>query len=60
MRSDVQFNPAHLQQGTGRIYSRYKRLTDNVMDENHFPVLWREDEYRTPFIDDYIAGNTAS
>lgn len=54
MRSDVEFNPARLDSGTGRIYSRYKRLGDNVMDENYFPILWREDGYRTPSIEAYL------
>ena len=56
MRSDVQYNPAALDQGTGTIYSRYKRLADNEIDENYFPVLWRADGYRTPGIDVFLAG----
>jgi hypothetical protein len=24
------------------------------MDESFFPILWRQDGYRTPFIDDYV------
>jgi len=56
MRSDAEFNPARLASGTGAIYSRYKRLGDNVMDENYFPVIWREDGYRTPGIERYLAG----
>lgn len=55
MRSDAEFNPARLNSGTGGIYSRYKRLGDNVMDENYFPILWREDGYRTPGIEKYLA-----
>ncbi len=55
MRSDVEYVPEHLQQGTGHIYSRYKRLADNIIDENYFPILWRNDGYRTPAIDDYLA-----
>ncbi len=41
------------------IYSRYKRVGDETMDESFFPVLWREDGYRTPFLDSYIAGGPA-
>ena len=26
------------------------------MDESFFPVTWREDGYRSPFLDDYLAG----
>ena len=55
MRSDAEFNPARLASGTGAIYSRYKRLGDNVMDENYFPVIWRADGYRTPAIERYVA-----
>lgn len=54
MRSDVEYHPAHLSEGTGRIYSRYKHLADNVIDENYFPVLWREDGYRTPGLEHYL------
>ena len=31
---------------------RYKRIGSDEMDESFFPVLWREDGYRTPFLDD--------
>ena len=54
MRSDVEYVPRNFGQGTGPIYSRYKRLGDNSLDENYFPILWREDGYRTPPIDDYL------
>ena len=30
------------------------RLGDNRLDENYFPVLWREDGYRTPQIDNFL------
>lgn len=55
MRSDTKYVPENLTQGTGRIYSRYKRLSDNIIDENYFPVIWRDDDYRTPGIADYLA-----
>lgn len=55
MRSDVIYDTAHLNEGTGRIYSRYKHLADEVIDENYFPVLWREDGYRTPGLEQYLA-----
>lgn len=56
MPSEVQYVPEHFDQGIGPIYSRYKRLGDNTLDENYFPVLWREDGYRTPQIADYLNG----
>ena len=55
MRSDSEYNPAHLREGTGRIYSRYKRLGDNTIDENYFPITWRKDGYRTPGIDEFLS-----
>jgi ectoine hydroxylase-related dioxygenase (phytanoyl-CoA dioxygenase family) len=55
MRSDTEYVPDNLAQGTGCIYSRYKRLADNVIDENYFPVLWRNDGYRTPAINGFLA-----
>jgi phytanoyl-CoA hydroxylase len=49
--------PAHAQfhatNPAGYIYGRYKRVGDRTMDESFFPVLWREDGYRTPFLADY-------
>lgn len=54
MRSDVEYVPENFDQGIGPIYSRYKRLADNRLDENYFPVLWREDGYRTPQLDAFL------
>lgn len=54
MQSEVQYVPGEFSSGTGPVYSRYKRLGDNTLDENYFPVLWREDGYRTPGIGDYL------
>ena len=56
MRSDAEYDPAHFAEGIGPIYSRYKRLGDNRLDENYFPVLWREDGYRTPQIACFLDG----
>ena len=54
MRSDARFDPAHLNEGTEPIYSRYKRLGCNIMDKNYFPITWREDGYRTAGLDDFL------
>lgn len=54
MRSEVEYVPENFDQGIGPIYSRYKRLADNGLDENYFPITWREDGYRTPGIDQYL------
>lgn len=56
MRSDVEYQPQNFDQGNGPVYSRYRRLGDNQFDENYFPILWREDGYRTAQIDDFLAG----
>lgn len=55
MPVEAEYRPEGFDQGIGPIYSRYKRLGDNSLDENHFPVLWREDGYRTPQIETYLA-----
>lgn len=57
MRSDVRYNPENLSQGTGPIYSRYKHLDDDEIDENYFPVIWRKDGYRTAAIDRFVGVN---
>lgn len=56
MQQEVEYDPQHFDQGIGPIYSRYKRLGDNWLDENYFPVIWSEDGYRTPQIDDFLDG----
>ena len=35
----------------GYIAAKYRRHGDDTMDESFFPIVWREDGYRTPFID---------
>ena len=55
MRSDTIYNPMHLGEGTGQIYSKYKRLGDNKIDENYFPITWTRHGYRTAEIDDFIS-----
>ena len=56
MRADVRYDAARFNEGTGPIYGRYKHLADDEIDENHFPILWRDDGYRTPGLDCYLAG----
>ena len=57
--SEAQYSPRRLARGTGHVYSRYKRLGDNVMDENYFPILWTRNGYRTPALEEYC-GNRGS
>jgi ectoine hydroxylase-related dioxygenase (phytanoyl-CoA dioxygenase family) len=47
MSSAARFHPKRL----SPIYSRYKRRGTDEMDESFFPVLWRRDGYRTPWLD---------
>lgn len=46
MSSETHFHPTII----GPIYGRYRRHGDLEMDESFFPVLWREDGYRTPWL----------
>ena len=48
--SEARFNRSGFASGNGPVYSRYARLGDDEMDENHFPILWHRDGYRTPGI----------
>lgn len=54
MSDQVEYVPDKFDCGIGPIYSRYKRLGDNQLDEQYFPILWREDGYRTPQISDFL------
>ncbi|MFO7478497.1 MAG: phytanoyl-CoA dioxygenase family protein [Methyloceanibacter sp.] len=49
--SEAGFHPTEI----SYIYNRYKRAGDDRMDESFFPILWREDGYRTPFLDTHRA-----
>jgi ectoine hydroxylase-related dioxygenase (phytanoyl-CoA dioxygenase family) len=50
MSSEARFHP----ETTGYLYSRYKRFGDDTMDESFFPITWRQDGYRSPFLTDYL------
>lgn len=52
--ADARFEPRGFGRGNGPIYSRYRRLTDNAMDENHFPITWREDGHRSAGLDAFM------
>ena len=51
MSSEVEFVPEEFHQGTGPIYSRYALSDSKEMDENHFPIIWRRDGYRSKGIE---------
>ena len=42
-----------------QLFRRYKMHGSNIPHENFHPILWREDGYRTPWLDDYIARASA-
>ncbi len=54
--SEARFVPGRLGAGNGPIYGRYRRLGDDSMDENHFPVLWTRDGKRTAGLEGYVNG----
>lgn len=53
-QDDIQFNPELMKIGNGPIYGRYKKFGSNEVDESYFPIIWREDGYRTPGLDEYL------
>lgn len=48
MSSEARFHPTKM----SPIYSRYRHRGTDHMDESFFPILWRSDGYRTPWLDD--------
>jgi len=54
--SAARFHPSDI----SYIYSRYKKAGSVEMDESYFPVLWRDDGYRTAWLDDYIKRGRAA
>jgi ectoine hydroxylase-related dioxygenase (phytanoyl-CoA dioxygenase family) len=47
LSSEARFHPTEV----SYIYSRYRRVGDDTMDESFFPILWTRSGYRTPFLD---------
>ncbi|MEM8951606.1 MAG: phytanoyl-CoA dioxygenase family protein [Pseudomonadota bacterium] len=47
MSSDARFHMTN----NSPVYSRYRRHGTDEMDESFFPILWRKDGYRTPWLD---------
>jgi ectoine hydroxylase-related dioxygenase (phytanoyl-CoA dioxygenase family) len=52
MPAEARFHPENI----GYIYSRYRRAGSLEMDEGFFPILWRKDGYRSPWIARYLKG----
>lgn len=42
---------------TSPVYSRYKQVGSNQMDESFFPILYRGDGYRTPWLNSIVGVN---
>ena len=42
------------------VFGRYKRFNDTIMDEAYFPVVWTEEGYRTPGMDEYTAAGSGA
>jgi ectoine hydroxylase-related dioxygenase (phytanoyl-CoA dioxygenase family) len=49
--SEARFHPTEI----SYVYNRYKRIGDEIMEESFFPILWRRDGYRSPFLDAYVS-----
>src|SRR5689334_18807435 len=47
--TETRWNPAR----PHPVYSRYRRPDEREIDEAFFPVMWREDGYRSPWIDEW-------
>lgn len=50
MSSQAKFHPIN----RTPIYSRYKRFGDCEMDESFFPIIYRQDGYRSGFLADFL------
>ena len=48
--SEARHHPSNL----SPIYSRYKRYGSDELDESFFPILWRQDGYRTEWLASYL------
>jgi phytanoyl-CoA hydroxylase len=46
--------------GYGYIFSRYRRMGDDAIDESYFPILWTSDGYRSPMVLEYCEDALAS
>jgi len=51
MHAGTRWNPSR----PHPVYSRYRRPGQTQMDEAFFPLLWRDDGYRTPWLDNFLA-----
>jgi ectoine hydroxylase-related dioxygenase (phytanoyl-CoA dioxygenase family) len=47
--AEARFHPTEV----SYIYSRYRRVGDDTMDESFFPILWTQSGYRSSFLERY-------
>lgn len=47
--AEARFHPTEV----SYIYSRYRRVGDDTMDESFFPILWSQSGYRTSYLESY-------
>lgn len=45
---EARFNPAHLDEGMGPIYGRYRTPGDDSLPDEHFPIIWLKDSGPQP------------
>ena len=50
MSSESKFHPSN----STPVYSRYKRHGSLIMDESFFPIIYRDDGYRSEFLESYL------
>lgn len=48
---ETKFQPPGV--GYGYIFSRYRRIGEDAIDESFFPIVWTQDGYRTPMVLEY-------
>jgi ectoine hydroxylase-related dioxygenase (phytanoyl-CoA dioxygenase family) len=54
MPAEVRFRRENFHAGIGPIYSRYAKFGSDELDESYFPIIWRQDGYRTPGLIGYV------
>ncbi|MCP4327916.1 MAG: phytanoyl-CoA dioxygenase family protein [Alphaproteobacteria bacterium] len=56
LRPETVFHPTI----TDHIQCRYRKFGDPNLDEAFFPILWRQDGYRTEWLNDYMSQGSAA
>jgi hypothetical protein len=60
IRAEARYDPAHLGQGIGPTYGRYRKFGSDVLDEYYFPILWTRDGGRSHWLDTYMSTGSAA